>query len=161
MSGKINKEFIVTSGLFLFFGEMVYMASGLHPMVRFFPLVVCIPILVIIIIQLAASINVRVDAVLNKYFKKESLSQTAKQTSQKRTSFKSELFLFIWLMLLYLAFDALGILLSTVLFLFLFLKLVSKQPWKTTIGIILGVSGFIYLIFSALLEMDLFAGLLL
>ena len=157
MTFKLDREKVLAIALLLFFGGMIIMATDLHPLVRLFPLVVCVPMLVLVCIQLLAEYFPKVKTVLDKISNKQESNQAPKKSRPVSIRLRHELLIFAWLVVLFIFFCVLGILPSVVLFLILFLKIASKQSWKVTVGITLGVLAFMYLLFGVILEMTLFS----
>ena len=157
MSGKLNREIFVTLALLLFFFGMIISAQGLHPLVRLFPLLVCIPMIVVLSLQLMTAFNPKLKSFLDKISVKLSLTPNKNKSQKIPISLGSELRLFFWLLLLLTFLYVLGILPSAAVFLIFFLRIASTQSWKTTFVITLSVLTFIYLLFGVILEMTLFS----
>ena len=152
---KLNKEISVAVAMVLFFGGMTFMAVDLHPLVRLFPLAVCIPMLVLVCIQLFSTLSPQVKSLLDKVSDTSSSRDTSKKTAAVPIGFGRELKIFAWLVFLFILLWVLGLLPSTVLFLIVFLKIKARQNWKIKSCITLGALTFMYLLFGIILDMEL------
>lgn len=157
MNKELKYEIFVTIALLSFFGAMIVSAIGLHPLVRLFPLLVCIPMFLVALTQLLSTFNPRLRKFIEKLAIRSSSKNGKKGSGKSSIGLPDELTIFAWLIILPLLLWGLGILPSASIFLILFFKIASKQNWKVTFSVTFSFLCFLYLLFGVILDMTLFS----
>jgi hypothetical protein len=128
-------------------------AGGYKPVTRRAPLIVMIPLAVMLLGQLVLTVkNLR--RVSAAHPEQKSLLQINRQAIHR--AFQILLWLVLLLVMIYVG----GHLAGIAVFLFLFLRFVCHDPWRTTIYVSAGSVAALYLLFERLLMIPLYTGLI-
>jgi hypothetical protein len=124
---------------------------GYKPVTRRAPLVVMIPLSLLVLGE-----TVRITQKLRS-LKRENSTQTLLPRLDKK-KLKKALQILGWLIILLVMIYFAGHIGGIILFLFIFLKYVSKEPWKIALGVSAGVTLGLYLLFEKILLIPLHRG---
>ncbi len=133
--------------LVLFFIALI----GYRPVTRRAPLVVMIPLALMVLGE-----TVKITRKL-RALKRENSTQTLLPRLDRKKLAKA-LQILVWLIILLLMIYFAGHLGGIMLFLFIFLKFVSKEPWKITVGVSVGTTLGLYVLFEKILMIPLYRG---
>jgi len=124
---------------------------GYKPVTRRAPLVVMIPLSLMVLGE-----TFRITQKL-RALKRENATQTLFPRLDKEKLTKA-LQILAWLIILLVMIYFAGHIGGIVLFLFIFLKFVSEEPWKIAMGVSGGVTLGLYLLFEKILQIPLYRG---
>ena len=132
---------------------IVFFIDGLryHPVAIRAPLVAMIPLGILLVINL-----VRVSRGISlKTFK----VHTQDQVGEEDTQLKKLIVFIIWIMIFGFAIYLIGHYAGVLFFLIFFLRFMSKEKWWVSVVLAVGLTFVIYLLFEALLGIQLYRGL--
>ena len=137
--------------LIMLLGVFFLAASGCNPVSIRAPLIVMIPLGAMLLGQLLIAV---------KNLRQASDSQSEKEGQQKDNSqaTRRAVQIILWLVLLLGMIYLGGHLAGIAVFLFLFLRFVCKDPWRTAIYVGAGTAAGLYLLFERVLMIPLYQG---
>lgn len=150
---KINVQADFLFSLFLLALLVVFFIAliGYKPVTRRAPLVVMIPLSVLVLGE-----TIRIIQKLRS-LKGENSTRTLLPRLDKK-ELKKALQILAWLIILLVLIYIAGHLGGIILFLFMFLKFVSEEPWKISVGVSAGVTLGLYVLFEKILLIPLYRG---
>ena len=150
---KINVQADFLFSLFLIALLVVFFIAliGYKPVTRRAPLVVMIPLSLLVLGE-----TVRITQKLRS-LRRENSTQTLLPRLDKK-ELKKALQIIIWLIVLLVMIYFAGHLGGIILFLAMFLKFVSEEPWKISLAVSAGVTMGLYVLFEKILLIPLYRG---
>ena len=150
---KINVQADLLFSLLLIVLLVVFFIALIDykPVTRRAPLVVMIPLALMVLVE-----TVKIIQKL-RTLKRENSTQTFLPRLDKKKLGKA-LQILAWLIVLLIMIYFTGHLGGIILFLFVFLKFVSKEPWKISVGVSAGVTMGLYVLFEKILLIPLYRG---
>ncbi|MBT8369538.1 MAG: tripartite tricarboxylate transporter TctB family protein [Deltaproteobacteria bacterium] len=150
---KINVKADFLFSLFLLALLVVFFIAliGYKPVTRRAPLVVMIPLSLLVLGE-----TVRITQKLRSS-KHENSTQAFIPRLDKK-GLKKAFQIIVWLIVLLIMIYFAGHLGGIILFLFMFLKFVSEEPWKIAVGVSAGVTLGLYVLFEKILLIPLYRG---
>ena len=150
---KINVQADFLFSLFLVALLVVFFIAliGYKPVTRRAPLVVMIPLSLLVLGE-----TIRITQKLRS-LKRENSTQTLLPRLDKK-ELKKALQILAWLIILLVMIYFAGHIGGIILFLFMFLKFVSAEPWKIAVGVSAGVTLGLYVLFEKILLIPLYRG---
>ena len=150
---KINVQADLLFSLLLIVLLVVFFIAltDYKPVTRRAPLVVMIPLAFMVLVE-----TVKIIGKL-RTLKRADATQTFLPRLDKKKLGKA-LQILAWLIVLLIMIYFAGHLGGIILFLFVFLKFVSKEPWKISVGVSAGVTMGLYILFEKILMIPLYRG---
>ena len=150
---KINVQADLLFSLLLIVLLVVFFIAltDYKPVTRRAPLVVMIPLAFMVLVE-----TVKIIGKL-RTLKRADTTQTFLPRLDKKKLGKA-LQILAWLIVLLIMIYFAGHLGGIILFLFVFLKFVSKEPWKISVGVSAGVTMGLYILFEKILMIPLYRG---
>lgn len=152
-------------GLLAFAVVMLYATSRVSEVGRLVPLAVLVPTLVLLVIQLCLDLApefVQKHSLLERkdVFGIEKMRQKAGEDAadSEASRGRRELSVFFWVAFIPGLMYLVGSLIALPLFLFVYLKVRSKEGWVLSIGMAAAMFGFLYGVFVAVLNVRLHEG---
>lgn len=162
---RINERQIFVLALLAFAAVMIYATVGLSEVARLVPLAVLVPTLVLLVIQLcldlAPDFVQKHSAIERKdVFGIEKMRLKAGENAANAAASRGrrELSVFLWIAFLPILMFLLGSLIALPLYLLVYLKVRSKERWLLSISLAVGMFGFLYGAFVAVLHLRLHEG---
>jgi hypothetical protein len=152
---KINVQADLLFSLLLIILLVVFFIAMIDykPVTRRAPLVVMIPLALMVLVETVKIVQkLRVQ-------KRENSTQTFWPRLDRKKLSKA-LQILAWLIVLLVLIYFAGHLGGIILFLFVFLKFVSKEPWKISVGVSAGVTLGLYVLFEKILMIPLYRGVI-
>jgi len=146
LNGDIVTAFLMT----LIFLVMVLLATQYPPDARMLPLVIGIPGTILCFIQLGFEL-------LASYRKLPSSSDSA-NLKIETTNLKKEVAFFLWFPAFIISVLLIGFLATALIMVFLFLRMSQRESMKLSMGLSVGGTLVLYLVFELILAMPLFSG---
>jgi hypothetical protein len=149
--GKI----LVTSGLVLLVGWMIFTAWGWPFRAALFPLAVGLPLLALVVVELFLTVTGR-----SRGVEEESLGADFRlsETSDHALAERRTLIIALWILFFLLMILLVGFTIAVPVFFFLYLRLGAKESWGATIGTTAVASASFYALFVWLLRTPLHEG---
>ncbi len=124
---------------------------GYKPVARRAPLVVMVPLSLMVLGEV-----VRTTKRLRSVKRKNSTQTILPKLDKKKL--KRAILILAWLIILLVMIYFAGHIGGIALFLFVFLKFVSEEPWKISVGVSAGVTLGLYILFEKILLISLYRG---
>lgn len=148
LNGPVVTALLMT----VIFSAMVLVATQYPPDARMLPLVIGIPGTILCFIQLSFEL-------LSSY-RKLSSSSDAANLRMKSANVKKELRFFLWFPGFIISVLLIGFMATTVIMVFLFLRMSQRESMKLSVGLSLGGALMLYVVFELVLAMPLFNGVI-
>ncbi len=151
---KFSFRHVFNIGAVAVFAVAVIMALGYNRSAALMPLLIGIPILILAVLQTV--LDLRADLTAKGAAGKE---QEPGAAEEARRVFSKEVNVSLWVLGMFVAIYLFGFLSTTFFYTLLSLKVRSGFPWKASLGVALGGWAFLYFLMVQLLQVDLYAGL--
>lgn len=161
---RISDRQFFTLALLVFVTVILYGTAGLSEVGRLVPLSVLVPTVVLLLVQLCLDLApgfVQKHSVLEKkdVFGVERMRPKAAEEADSRASrARREMSVFAWVAVIAGLMYLLGSLIGLPLFLFLYLKIRSREGWVLSVGVAAAMFGFLYGVFVVALNVRLHEG---
>ena len=144
----LNGRILTTAAMLAIFAGMSAMALTYPEKARFLPLLISVPATLMCLAQLIFDVR----SVLQ--------DRSAEDSAATALEYPREIKMFFWLILFLLGIMSFGFLYAAPILVFAFLRFGEKEPWATAILGGLGAWIILYGVFTRLLELFLFEGIL-
>lgn len=152
-------SFIFSGVLIVVFAVAIIMALGYHGRAKVAPLVVAIPGITVVLVLLAQ--DLRAKAKLASSHSAEANEDEKKPKKGKEITTRSELIAFGWVTLLLVLLYFLGFVVAIPVYLFLYMRVKSKEKLRFSLAFAAVSSLVLYVFFIQILKMQLYPGLIL
>lgn len=149
----LNGQVLTALMMTLVFSSMVLVATQYPPNARMLPMVIGIPGTLLCFIQLGFE--------LLASHRKIAADDVAADFSMQSDKVKKEVIFFMWFPAFIVSVLLIGFIATTLVMVFLFLRLSQREPMKLSVALSLGGAAVIYLVFEVVLTMSLFEGALI
>jgi hypothetical protein len=149
---NVMADFIFTIILSILLVVFLIDAVGFHPVARRAPMVVMIPLILLIIIQIIRLTRVVSFSAMIEFI--------AKIFNGKEENYKKVFQITLWMIVLIASIYVVGHYVGSALFLFVLLRIISREKWSSTLLIMVIVPVILYVLFEYLLGLQLYRGIL-
>ena len=164
---RFNEKALFTILLMTFAGLLFYLTINLSPVARFVPLTVLIPTLGLLIFQLALDLVPGLEERYRRFEKADLFGierireRVTADKIDKVSQSRQEFNLMLWLLMLVASIYLFGLMIALPAYTFLYLRWRSRESWKLSITIAIGIYCLIYSVFILALRVRLYEGHLL
>jgi hypothetical protein len=161
---KFSEKAIFTLFIMAFAGLLFYLTINLSPVARFVPLIVLIPTLGLLIFQLVLDLVPGLEESYRRFEKADLFGierirvRISAEEVDKVSQSRQEVNLLLWLLMLLTFIYLFGLLIALPAYTFLYLRRRSRESWKLSIAIAVGIYCLIYCVFILALRMRLYEG---